>query len=176
MSLMVACTDAGFERWQPVLQRMADPVLRIGTRPGDGARTKLVNNLLAAINLLGASEVLGLAVRLGLDAARTLEVIEQSSGQSWIASNRLRRALAGHGEVQAHMTLLAKDAALALHEAHRIGAPSAVGTAAAKGFARAVAEGLAQADDSALYRWLLQMPLPAPALLSHPAAAPGSAP
>ena len=158
MSLMVATADATFDRWQPVLGRMADPVFRVGTKPGDGARTKLVNNLLAAINLMGASEVLGLAVRLGLDPSVTLDVIEQSSGQSWIASHRLRRALAGQDEVQAHLALLAKDSGLAMDEARRCGAPTAVGAVATAGFARAWADGLARADDSALYRWLLQMP------------------
>lgn len=158
MSLMVAGDDAACDRWHSVLQLMADPVFRLGQRPGDGARTKLVNNLLAAVNLMGASEVLGLAGRLGLDPARTMDVIEQSSGQSWIGSNRLRRALAGQDEPQAHMGLLAKDSALAMAEARRIGAPCAVGAVATAGFARAMNEGLARADDSALYRWLLQMP------------------
>ena len=104
MSLMVATPDAVFERWQPVLQRLADPVFRVGTRPGDGARTKLVNNLLAAINLAGAAEVLAVATRLGLDPSTTLDVMERSSGQSWIATDRLRRALADRREPLAHMT------------------------------------------------------------------------
>lgn len=158
MSLMVAAPEAAFQRWQPVLQRMARPVFRVGTRPGDGARTKLVNNLLAAVNLMGAAEALALATRLGLDPATTLDVIEQSSGQSWIGTNRLRRALAGDPQVQAHMTLLAKDSGLAMAEARHSGAVADVGAVAADGFARALAAGLAGADDSALYRWLLQMP------------------
>ena len=158
MSLMVAGADAVVDRWLPLLQRMADPVIRVSARPGDGARTKLVNNLLAAINLMGASEVLALATRLGLDPSRTLDVIESSSGQSWIGSNRLRRALAGDEEPQAHMALLAKDSALAMDEVRRIGAPAPLGAAASAGFAQAVAHGLARADDSALYRWLLQAP------------------
>lgn len=158
MSLMVAAADAEFERWQPLLQRMADPVFRVGSRPGDGARTKLVNNLLAAINLAGASEVLALATRLGLDPAITMDVIERSSGQSWIGTDRLRRALADRREPLAHMTLLAKDSALAMAEVKRTGAPAPVGDAATATFARALADGLAGEDDSALYRWLLQAP------------------
>jgi putative dehydrogenase len=102
--------------------------------------------------------VLALATRLGLDPARTLDVIESSSGQSWIGSHRLRRALAGDADVQAHMTLLAKDSALAMDEVRRSGASAPVGATASDGFARAVAQGLARADDSALYRWLLQQP------------------
>ncbi len=154
MSLMVACDAALFERWQPVLRTLASRLFRIGERVGDGARTKLVNNLLAAVNLAGAAEVMALAGRLGLDAARTLAVIEQSSGQSWIGSDRLHRALAGDAEPRAHMALLAKDSALALAAARAAGAALPVGEAAAAQFAAALAAGLGRADDSALWPWL----------------------
>jgi L-threonate 2-dehydrogenase len=153
MSLMVACSDEVFARWQPLLAQLSSRLFRVGTRPGDGARTKLVNNLLAAVNLAGAAEALALAARLGLDPAATLSVIEQSSGQSWIGSDRLRRALAGHTEPLAHMTLLAKDSRLALAEAAAAGFDVPVGAAAQAVFARAVDAGLAAEDDGALYRW-----------------------
>jgi L-threonate 2-dehydrogenase len=154
MSLMVACDDVLFERWQPLLRTLAARCFRVGTRAGDGARTKLVNNLLAAINLAGAAEVLALAGRLGLDPALTLSVIEQSSGQSWIGSDRLRRALDGDDRPRAHMALLAKDSALALDAARAAGPRLPVGEAAARHFAAALDAGLARADDSALWRWL----------------------
>lgn len=158
MSLMVAAPGAVVDRARPLLGQMADPVFHVGQRPGDGARTKLVNNLLAAVNLMGASEALAVATRLGLDPAVTLDVIERSSGQSWIGVHRLRRALAGDAAVQAHVSLLAKDSALAMAEVERCGATAPLGREAAAAFARAGADGLASADDSALYRWLLQMP------------------
>jgi len=66
MSLMVACADAVFQRWQPLLSDLSTQLFRIGPTPGDGARTKLANNLRAAINLAGAAEALALAQRLGL--------------------------------------------------------------------------------------------------------------
>lgn len=154
MSLMVAGADAAFARWQPLLGTLSQRLFRVGARPGDGARTKLVNNLLAAVNLAGAAEAMALAERIGLDPAFTLGVIEQSSGQSWIGSDRLRRALAGDAAPRAHMALLAKDSALALQAASAAGATLPVGEAAARHFAQAVAGGLARADDSALWRWL----------------------
>jgi L-threonate 2-dehydrogenase len=160
MSLMVACDDAAFGRWQPLLAWLASRLLRIGTRPGDGARTKLVNNLLAAVNLAGAAEALALATRLGLDPALTLGVIEESSGQSWIGSDRLRRALAADGTPMARVALLAKDSALAWAEARQAGFDVPVGAAAARRFADAARAGLAQADDSALWRWLTDASLP----------------
>ena len=55
---MVACDDAVFEPHRALLEALSSKLFRIGTKPGDGARTKLVNNLLAAINLAGACEVM----------------------------------------------------------------------------------------------------------------------
>jgi putative dehydrogenase len=158
MSLMVACADVVFERWQGLLQDLSSRLFRIGVRPGDGARTKLVNNLLAAVNLAGAAEALALAQRLGLDPAATLAVIEQSSGQSWIGSDRLRRALADDAAVHAHVSLLAKDSALALRAAQDTGFVPRLGQAAGECFAAAQAAGLAGDDDSALWRWLADAP------------------
>lgn len=152
MSLMVACDEAAFARQRPLIESLSSRVFRVGTRPGDGARTKLVNNLLAGINLAGAAQALALARHLGLDAARTLAVIEQSSGQSWIGSDRMHRALAGDFAPRAHMTLLAKDTALAMQMARAAGVEPSLGVEAAAAFARAVEAGLSELDDAALLR------------------------
>jgi 3-hydroxyisobutyrate dehydrogenase len=154
MSLMVACDPALFERQQALLEALSAKVFRVGERPGDGARTKLVNNLLAAINLAGAAEAIALAERLGLDPARTLAVIEQSSGQSWIGSDRMRRALAGDLTPRAHTTLLAKDSRLALEMAAEAGFEAPLGRAAAERFRAACAAGLGALDDASLLQLL----------------------
>ena len=158
MSLMVACDDDLFERHAALLNTLADPVFRIGQRVGDGARTKLVNNLLAAVNLAGAAEALALAERVGLDAARTLDVIERSSGQSWIGSERMRRALAGDLAPRAHTSLLNKDTGLALGMAKAAGFDAPVGQSAAALFARACDVGLAAQDDASLLALLRTAP------------------
>ena len=154
MSLMVAGADAVLERCRPLLDALSGKVFRIGERVGDGARTKLVNNLLAGINLVGAAEVMALADRLGLDLHRTLDVVEQSSGQSWIGSDRMRRAIAGDLAPRAHMTLLAKDTRLAQEAAQAAGFEGPLGAAASAVFAGAVAAGLQDQDDAALLGFL----------------------
>jgi 3-hydroxyisobutyrate dehydrogenase len=154
MSLMLAGAAALGDKCRDLLEAMASPVFRISARAGDGARTKLVNNLLAAINLAGAAEALALAVHAGLDPATTLAVIEQSSGQSWIGSERLRRALAGDLTARAHMSLLAKDSQLAVEMARAVDADVTLGATAAARFAAACTAGMAGADDAALYAWL----------------------
>ena len=152
MSLMVACADAVFEAHRTLLETLSAKVFRISQRPGDGARTKLVNNLLAGINLAGAAEVLALAERLGLDPAATLDVIGQSSGQSWIGEDRMRRAIAGDYAPRAHTTLLAKDTRLAVEAADAVGFEPALGRLASQGFRRAVDAGLGGQDDASLFK------------------------
>jgi 3-hydroxyisobutyrate dehydrogenase len=156
MSLMVACEEAAFVSQEKLLNALSSHVFRIGTRVGDGARTKLVNNLLAGINLVGAAEVMALSEHLGLSLDTTLSVIEQSSGQSWIGSERMRRALVNDFEPRAHMTLLTKDTALAVDAAKTAGFQGVLGPLAAEAFTKACQAGLADADDAAMLQWVRQ--------------------
>jgi len=155
MSLMIACSDDAYQRQRGLMEALSTKIFRISERPGDGAATKLVNNLLAGINLVGAAEAMVLAQRLGLDLADTLEVIEQSSGQSWIGSDRMRRAIEGDYEPRAHVTLLQKDTRLAVEAAAAAGLRGPLGAAARDVFAQAAAAGLAQSDDAAVFKLLL---------------------
>ncbi len=154
MSLMVACAGAVFDAHRALIAALSSKVFRISERPGDGARTKLVNNLLAGINLVGAAEALAMADRLGLDLDTTLAVIEQSSGQSWIGSDRMHRALRGDYAPRAHVTLLEKDTRLAVEAAQAAGFAGPLGQRAGQVFAQAHRAGLADEDDAALFKLL----------------------
>jgi L-threonate 2-dehydrogenase len=152
MSLMLACDNAVFETYKDLIHTLSSRVFRISEKLGDGARTKLVNNLLAAINLAGAAEVLALSQRMGLNVSTTLNVIEQSSGQSWICSDRMQRAIANDFEPRAHTSLLAKDSKLAIAAASALGFEASLGTVAATIFEQALACGLASEDDASLLK------------------------
>ncbi|TXT40650.1 MAG: Beta-hydroxyacid dehydrogenase 3-hydroxyisobutyrate dehydrogenase [Comamonadaceae bacterium] len=158
MSLMLAGDATVLAQHHALLETLASQRFVISERVGDAARTKLVNNLAAGINLVAAAEVLALAQHLGLDLTRTLEVIEHSSGQSWIGSDRMRRAIAGDYAPRAHMTLLQKDTRLALQAEQSVGFAGPLGAAARDVFAAASAHGLADEDDAALFKWLSRPP------------------
>ena len=156
MSLMVACDAAVFAKHADVLNVLSNKIFRISNRPGDGAKTKLVNNLLAGINLVGAAEVLALAERMGLSAQTTLDVMAQSSGQSWIGSDRMTRALADNLTPLAHMSLLTKDTRLACDAALKVNFDAPLGQLAAQVFAKACEAGWTDLDDAALLQFLRQ--------------------
>lgn len=158
MSVMLACADNVHAGFKDLLDALSSKVFRISERPGDGARTKLVNNLLAGINLVGAAEALALAHRLGLDMSTTLNVIAQSSGQSWIGSDRMRRAIADDFAPRAHVTLLAKDTRLAIEAAEEAGFNGPLGHSARDTFALAMAQGFADWDDAAILRVMMSPP------------------
>ena len=158
MSVMLACADGVHARFKGLLDALSSKVFRISEQPGDGARTKLVNNLLAGINLVGAAEAMALAHRLGLDMSTTLNVIEQSSGQSWIGSDRMRRAIADDFAPRAHVTLLAKDTRLAIDAADAAGFKGPLGHSTRDMFAQAIAQGFADWDDAAILRMMISPP------------------
>ena len=151
MSLMIACEGAVFKTYKALIKTLSSQVFRISDKLGDGARTKLVNNLLAGINLAGAAEVLALSERMGLNLTTTLNVIEQSSGQSWIGSDRMRRAIADDFEPHAHTTLLAKDTKLAVAAASMLSFKTPIGQLITDTFARALVQGFAEQDDASLF-------------------------
>lgn len=150
MSMMLAGDVAACERLQILLARICGRVFRIGAQPGQASTMKLVNNLLAGVNLAAAAEALAIGGRAGLAPRQMLEVIGASSGMSWMLADRGPRWLAGDAAPRAHLSILAKDLDLALALAAGSGTETPIGRMARQRFAEALAAGLAEADDSAL--------------------------
>ena len=152
MSMMLACDAALRDRHEGLLGDMAARRFYVGAKVGDGARTKLVNNLLAGINLVAAAEAIALGARLGLDRAALLDVIGASSGQSWIGSDRMARALAGDWVPRARAAILTKDVGLAVGMAEGAGIATPLGDEALKVFRATIAAGFADLDDAAVIK------------------------
>ena len=152
MSLMLAGDSGQLTKNEALLNAITPHRFVIGQTPGDAAKTKLANNLLAAVNLAGASEVLAMAQAWGLNAETTLSVMQSSSGQSWIGQDRMSRALQNDFEPRAHMSLLAKDTRLALEAcAHFKVSMPVLGQVASQQFAKACELGFANRDDASLF-------------------------
>ncbi len=153
MTMMVAGGDAALDRCAALFEAIAGRVFRVGTQPGDAAKFKIVNNLLAAVNLAAGAEALALAAKAGLDPRLVVDVVNASSGASWIFADRMPRALAGDYAPRAAARILTKDVGIAVDLAARLGIAAPLAGAARTAFAAAVAAGLGEADDAVIYRW-----------------------
>ena len=148
MSMMISAPDSVLAPWRPLLAVLASRRFELGERIGDAAKAKLVNNLLAGINLVAGAEALALAGKLGLDPARIFEVICASSGASWVFEDRMARALQDDFEPRAAAHILTKDMTLATALAAAAGHETPLGDAALARFREAIARGLGSKDDA----------------------------
>jgi isopenicillin N synthase-like dioxygenase/3-hydroxyisobutyrate dehydrogenase-like beta-hydroxyacid dehydrogenase len=152
MSMMIAAPAATLAGWRDLLAEMADKRFELGATIGDAAKAKLVNNLLAGTNLVAGAEALALAERLGLDARRMFEIVNASSGASWIFEDRMARALDDDFEPRAAAHILTKDLGLATSLAARVRQPTPLADAALAKFRETVVRGWAALDDAAVLK------------------------
>jgi 3-hydroxyisobutyrate dehydrogenase-like beta-hydroxyacid dehydrogenase len=152
MTMMVSGAPAALARARGVIDRIAGHVFVLGTRPGDASTFKIVNNLLAGANLAASAEALALAQAAGLDLELVRDVINASSGGSWIFADRIARALYNDLAPRAAVRLLAKDVAIAAALAERLHVDAPISKLASGTFSAAVAAGHAEDDDAVLMR------------------------
>jgi 3-hydroxyisobutyrate dehydrogenase len=152
MTMMVSGDAGAFRRMRPVLERITGRLFALGPRAGDASAFKIVNNLLAAANLAAGAEAMALAIRAGLDPQQVVDVVNASSGGSWIFADRMARALANDYAPRATARILTKDVGIAAALAERLGVEAPLTRAAHAAFVDAVAAGYGDEDDAALVK------------------------
>jgi len=157
MTIMAGGSSAALARCAPVFARIASRVFHVG-QVGDGAKFKLVNNLLAATNLAAGAEAFDLARAAGLDWRQVLDVVNASSGASWIVGDRMSRVLKDDYAPRAAARILAKDVTLACEWAARLGIATPFGDAARSAFRATVEDGYGEEDDAAIVKWRATRP------------------
>lgn len=153
MSMMIGGRAPTLAALDDLLADMAGAVFHVGETVGDGSKIKIVNNMIAAINLAAAAEGMALAERMGLDPATVFDVVEASSGASFVFATRMGRVVRHDPTVHAAARILAKDVGLARTAARRAGSPSPLADLTAEVFAGTLAMGLGDADDGAVVEW-----------------------
>jgi 3-hydroxyisobutyrate dehydrogenase-like beta-hydroxyacid dehydrogenase len=153
MSMMIGGAKALIDELADLFADMAGRTFHVGEAVGDGAKVKIVNNMLAAINLVAAGEAMALAERLGLDLATVFEVVGASSGASFVFDTRMGRVVTGDPTVHAAARILTKDVGLACAAARTVGSPAPLAGLAEEVFRATVAMGLGDRDDGAVIEW-----------------------
>jgi 3-hydroxyisobutyrate dehydrogenase len=128
LSIMVGGDRAVFERVKPVLQAIGGRLFYCGGS-GNGAITKLCNNLSSQMQIAAAGEILSLGVKAGVDLDILAMAIGQSTGTCRAIVDTFPKQLF-HRKFENpgfSTTLSAKDTHLAIELAHEIGVPMEIG-------------------------------------------------
>lgn len=150
MTMMISGEARAVDECESLFAAISAKRFVLGEEPGDAAAYKILNNQLAAVNLAAGAEAMSIALRAGLDPRRLLEVLNASSGGSWIVGDRMPRALTVDHTIHAATRILNKDIGLAVDAASAFGLQSPLALAARETFVAALKAGFGEADDATL--------------------------
>lgn len=154
LTIMIAGAPEARARAETVLGHLGSNLFVIGDRPGLGQKMKLVNNMLCAANAVTTFEALVAGVKGGLDAATMLNVINVSSGRSFISTDKVPQCVMPRTFPPRFATeLLLKDMKLGVEEAGQDGASLWMLSAALEFLQTAIAEMVPADDYAALIRY-----------------------
>lgn len=126
LTVMVGSDDVTFTRVRDVVRPFAGRVEHMGP-VGAGHAMKAVNNALLAVNIAAAGEGLATLVKAGVPAAKAVEVLNASSGRSFVSEQLIpERVLTGAWPRTFRLALLDKDTGIALALADELGVETPV--------------------------------------------------
>jgi len=150
LSLMASGPQAQWPAVEAVLGHFGKSFY-MGETPGAGQTMKLVNNLLGAVAIAVTAEGMTMGIKAGLDPARMIEVLNQSTGVNSATRDKWPRAVLprtfdfGFAAALSH-----KDMKLCVEEAEALGVHLALGTHVRDLLARTLQEVGSDADFTAM--------------------------
>ena len=153
LTIMVGAPQAAFDRILPLLQLMGKNITLVGGN-GDGQTTKVANQIIVALNIAAVSEALVFASKAGADPAKVRQALMGGFAASRIlevhGERMIKRSFAPGFRIRLHQ----KDLNLALSGARELGVSLPQTANAAQLMQACAANGLADADHSALVKAL----------------------
>jgi 3-hydroxyisobutyrate dehydrogenase len=118
---MVGGAPADVQRARPLLDAMGKQVFHLGPL-GAGHTMKCLNNLVTAMALTATAEALAVGTRCGLDPAVMTDVLNASTGGSWITRTHIhQRVISRRFDDPFKLELMLKDIGIALGVARQAG-------------------------------------------------------
>lgn len=132
-----------------IFSAIARHVFHVGPT-GAGLAMKLVNNLLIQTNIVVLCEALVLGVKAGLDPGVIRDVVNASTGRSFVFQTRVPRILARDFVSEGTVDISCKDQDLQLAFAEQLGVPLLMTNTSRHLFRLAQANGLGRSDAAAV--------------------------
>ena len=141
LSLMIGGTDEDVAAAQPALRVLGDPARQFRTGGlGTGHAMKALNNVVAAATTCVTAEALVVGKHFGLDPAVMVNVINASTGRSFVSEIFGTEVITGRYATGFMLGLLAKDVKIAASVAAAAGVDAPAITLADERWAKALAE------------------------------------
>lgn len=153
--VMVGGAEADVAAVRPVLNALASNAPVVGSRPGDGQRFKIVNQLLCGVHIAVAGEALALADAMGLDLRQVHEVLGTGAAASFMFGDRGARMVEGaYDDVRSALNIFVKDMGLVVEAAEEVDQQVPLATAAQQLYRRGSELGWDRRDDSIVHEVL----------------------
>ena len=151
---MVGGAAADLARVRPLLEVMGKSVFHLG-EVGCGHAMKAINNCITAITLMNTTEGLLAGQRYGLDPAVMVDVLNASTGGSWVAQTHFHQRVFNRGfDDPFKLALMVKDMGIAMQLAEQTQTPAPMWAVAQALWQQAQSSASDQASVSELVRWM----------------------
>ena len=161
MSVMASGAPEAFAVCAKLFDAISAKLYRLGDKPGQGSKVKMINQLLAGVHIAAAAEAMALGLRIGCDPDALYEVISNSAGSSWMFQNRVPHILAADYTPLSAVNIFVKDLGIVLDYAKKSVFPLPLSATAHQMFMQASAAGYGGEDDSAVVKVFPGITLPA---------------
>jgi 3-hydroxyisobutyrate dehydrogenase-like beta-hydroxyacid dehydrogenase len=121
---MVGGAKDSVSRVKPLLQVMGKQAFHLGPI-GAGHAMKCINNLITSMTFMATTEGLTIAKRFGLDPDAAIDVLNVSTGMSWISQTHFKQHILNRKfDDPFRLELMVKDIGIAMELASRNGVPA----------------------------------------------------
>ncbi len=149
---IVAGPTTAFDAARDIFDAIAGKTIHVGTAWGAAAKVKLVNNLVLGLNRVALAEGLVFAQAIGLDAAKTLNVLKEGNSYSGVMDTKGQKMIDSDFSLQAKLSQHAKDVRIILEEAKRGGVSLPLSELHLQLLTEAETTGYGEVDNSAIIR------------------------
>lgn len=151
---MTGGTPAAIARVRPLLEVMGRQVHHLGPI-GSGHTMKCINNLITAMTFMASAEGLLIGKRAGLDPAAMIDVINESTGMSWVSRTHFKQRIFNRAFDDAFkLDLMVKDIGIAMRIAGEQGLPIQLSETGQRLWREAQSATAKDASISEMVRWL----------------------
>ena len=152
LAIMVGGDREIFEKVKPILEKMGASVVLVG-EIGAGNVTKLVNQIVVALNIAAVSEAFVLATRAGVNPEAVFEAIKGGLAGSTVMNAKIPMILDGNFKPGFRVELHIKDLQNALDTAHDLAVPVPLTASVMEILQALKVDGMAANDHSSIVRY-----------------------